>query len=194
MISAALVRAILEQWRAYEWTIQGFGFARTKLGKTGRIHVWDNRLRVPLVSDVHAHPWSLHSTIISGELVNQRYAEVREDIQGMQPYVRQRIKTGEGGGLVEGTETEVFLCADEPDIYFPGQSYGQHSSEVHRTLAMDGTVTLLERPMGPPLEETYVYWPRGLQWVSAEPRPPKGNWELEPIIATALQRWYTGEQ
>src|ERR1700691_1916546 len=43
-IQAALVRAILEQWKSYQWTVQGFGFIRTKIADIGRIHVWDSRL------------------------------------------------------------------------------------------------------------------------------------------------------
>ena len=66
-IQSALVRSILERWRAYEWTVQGFGFARTKIADVGRIHVWDSRLAVDLVSTMHTHPWPLRSTIISGE-------------------------------------------------------------------------------------------------------------------------------
>lgn len=35
-IQAALVRAVLEKWRAYEWSVQGFGFLRTKIADVGR--------------------------------------------------------------------------------------------------------------------------------------------------------------
>jgi hypothetical protein len=197
-IQAALVLAVLEHWQNYEWTVQGFGMVRTKLGKDGRIHIWDSRLRTPLVSDVHEHPWPLHSTIISGELINQRFqrVEVASDEQsdeGKLPYYVQDLRTGEGGHLVEDTCAACFLVAEEPEFYLPGESYSQAPREIHRTQAQDGTVTLLERPMGSPLEETRVYWPQGLQWVSAEPRPPKSAQELEPIIRTALARWHAGD-
>lgn len=185
-IQAALVRSILEQWRAYTWTIQGFGFIRTKLADVGRIHVWDSRLAVQRVSTVHTHPWRLRSTIISGELINQRFG-MSADGEFL-PYLHSHIKTGEGGGLV-GDPEDVRLKSFAPELYGAGSSYQQQPEEIHRTIAQDGTVTLMERPQGPPLEEASVYWPRGTSWVSAEPRPAEA-WEIEPVIAYALARWY----
>jgi hypothetical protein len=188
-LQSALVLSILRQWRSFEWTIQGFGFARTKLANVGRIHVWDSRLRVPLVSDVHAHPWPLRSTIISGELINQRFKVNPAERWGM-PYMQSAIATGEGGGLI-GEPQLVKLYGERPEFYRAGDTYEQAPEEVHRSIPMDGTVTLIERPMGPPLQETLVYWPEGTQWVSAEPRAPNDRYghELEPIISHALARW-----
>jgi hypothetical protein len=183
-IVRALVRNALEHWDALEWTIQGFGFARTKLGSVGRIHVWDSRLAVPLVSTMHTHPWPFRSTVVSGELLNVRFA-VRDS--GL-PYLRSKIKTGEGGGLVGGASS-VLLKPEPPEFYALGQSYSQDPGEIHRTFARDGTVTLLERPQGPPLEEADVFWPEGTRWVSAEPRPPKFDHEIEQVIDYALAAW-----
>lgn len=180
-----LVRSILERADTFIWTVQGFGMLRTKLADVGRIHVWDSRLRVPLVSDIHAHPWDLHSTIISGELINQRFHE--ETLHGFLPYRRQGIATGEGGGLV-GAPRDVTLRFDEPEFYRSGSTYRQSAKEIHRTIPMDGTVTLMERQMGPPLEETLVFWPRGTKWVSAEPRPVTDA-ERDMVIEYALRRW-----
>lgn len=182
-IQAALVRSILERYSSYTWTVQGFGMARTKIADVGRIHVWDSRLRTQLVSDVHAHPWHLKSTIISGELINQRFAEASSGL----PYMHSRIATGEGGGLV-GEPEEVFLQADTPEFYPAGAVYQQTAQEIHRSIPMDGTVTLLERQMGEPLQETSVYWPRGGFWVSAEPCPAQ-DWQLSQVIKYALDRW-----
>lgn len=186
-IQAALIRSILEQWQHYDWTIQGFGFARTKIGSVGRVHVWDSRLAVPLVSSVHTHPWSFKSTIISGELINVLFM-VGPDHPRTMPYVHQRLKTGEGGGLI-GESEQMWLSPLEPHIYLLGETYEQLAEDIHRTQAQDGTVTLLERPQGPPLEEASVYWPYGMSWVSAEPRAPRGDWELQPIMDLALARW-----
>ncbi len=184
-IQSALVLAILQKWQSFEWTVQGFGFIRTKLSGVGRIHVWDSRLAVPLVSTVHTHPWPLRSKIISGELINQRFAEW--DDEGGIPFTYSRIKTGEGGGLA-GDPEDICLKPDDPEIYVAGGTYNQSSSEIHRSIAQDGTVTLMERPQGPPLEEALVYWPRGTWWVSAEPRPALAH-EVEMAIGYALARW-----
>ena len=184
-IQSALVLSILEQWRSYTWTVQGFGFIRTKLANVGRIHVWDSSLATSRVSTMHTHPWPLHSTIISGELINQRFKQT-ELVTGL-PYMHSRIATGEGGGLI-GEPNEVRLIAMVPETYWPGQIYEQKPEEIHRSIPQDGCITLIERPQGPPLEEASVYWPRGTQWVSAEPKPAE-LWRIESVINNALARW-----
>lgn len=190
-IQSALVKAVLQQWRAYTWTIQGFGFMRTKLEDVGRIHIWDPRLAVPLVSTMHSHPWPLKSTIISGELINQRFGIQTVPETGDELiYQHSRIKTGEGGGLT-GELERVLLYADSPEYYRAGEMYEQKPEEVHRTIAEPGTVTLLERPQGPPLEEASVFWPWGTNWVSAEPRPVDQNnlYIVQQVVEWALRRW-----
>lgn len=183
-IMSALVRSVLEKHDAYEWTVQGFGFIRTKLADVGRIHVWDSSLAAPKVSTMHAHPWPLKSSIISGELINQRF---EENPDGRLRYMRQAIKTGEGGGLT-GEPKEVLLVAAPPETYWAGCVYHQQPQELHRSIPQDGTVTLLERPLGPPLQETVVLWPAGTQWVSAEPQP-LDKWRVQCVIDYALSRW-----
>lgn len=188
-IQSALVKSILQRWGSYEWSVQGFGFIRTKIQDVGRIHIWDARVATPHVSTMHSHPWPLRSTIISGELLNQRFISPQTD--GMRaaaiPYMRSSIATGEGGGLIGDADPCLqFPC--EAEFYVPGESYTQQPQEVHRTIAQDGTVTLLERPQGPPLEEALVFWPLGTKWVSAEPRPA-GPFEVEGIVEYALSRW-----
>lgn len=184
-IQSALVKSILEQWRSYTWTVQGFGFIRTKLANVGRIHVWDSSLATHGVSTMHTHPWPLRSTVISGELINQRFKPT--GLETGLPYMHSRIATGEGGGLI-GEPNEVFMIAMVPETYWHGESYEQEASEIHRSIPQDGCVTLIERPQGPPLEEASVYWPRGTQWVSAEPTPAE-PWRIECVIDYALSRW-----
>lgn len=186
-IESALVLSILEKWRSYEWTVQGFGFIRTKIQNVGRIHVWDSKLTTPRVSTMHTHPWALRSTIISGELINQRFVEVTEQPRGM-PYMRSRIATGEGGGLIGDPEPVKVLPDADPEWYLPGDTYSQRATEIHRSTPQDGTVTLMTRPQGPPLEEAVVYWPAGTSWVSAEPQK-LADWQVEEVIAYALARW-----
>jgi hypothetical protein len=182
-ILAELVRAVLEHWDAYEWTVQGFGFIRTKLGSVGRIHVWDSTLAVPRVSTIHTHPWPLKSTIISGELINQRFNVCDYGL----PYLCSDIATGEGGHLI-GEPTEVAIVGRSPEFYTTGQIYTQDPDEFHRSIPQDGTVTLLERPQGPPLEKARVLFPRRTSWVSAEPRPAHDH-ETKRAIDCAVARW-----
>lgn len=190
-IESALVLSILKQYRSYEWTLQGFGFLRTKIENVGRIHIWDSRLAVPLVSTMHTHPWPLKSKIISGELINQRFVKKEDRVVPFRtsglPLLCSKIATGEGGGLIgDPFEVEMFPCA--PEHYIPGDVYEQRPNEVHRSIAQDGTVTLMERPQGPPLEEAEVFWPRGTNWVSAEPKKIS-DWQLEDAVNYALARW-----
>lgn len=182
-IQAALIKSILEKHQNYEWTRQGFGFVRTKIGAVGRIHVWDSTLTAARVSTIHNHPWVLKSTIISGELINQRMTEASV---GM-PYCASQLKTGEGGGLT-GETRAIALRGEKPEFYSSGETYEQEAAEIHRTIARDGTVTLLERMQGPPLEVADTYWPQGSSWVSAEPTAISG-WELQKVIDYALSIW-----
>jgi hypothetical protein len=186
-IESALGLSILQQWRSYEWTVQGFGFIRTKIQNVGRIHVWDSKLTTPRVSTMHTHPWALRSTIVSGELINQRFVETESAPRAM-PYLRNRIATGEGGGLLGEPTPVKILPADDPEWYLPGDTYAQRADEIHRSIPQDGTVTLMTRPQGPPLEEATVYWPAGTQWVSAEPQK-LAEWQTAEVIAYALARW-----
>lgn len=184
-IQAALVRSILEQWKSYQWTTQGFGMARTKIANVGRIHVWDSKFVVPRVSTMHAHPWPLYSTIISGELINQRFKLTELD-SGL-AYMQSRISFGMADGLV-GDPKPVRLTPMAPETYWRGDVYRQEPEEIHRSIPQDGTVTLIERPQGPPQQETDVFWPVGTDWVSANRRKAE-EWEIEPAIKYALARW-----
>ncbi len=186
-IQSALVLSILKQWRSYQWTQQGFGFIRTKIENVGRIHIWDSSLRTRYVSDIHTHPWPLISTIISGELINQRYDCSDFLERFVANYNRQKIQTGENGGLICEPE-HVFLSPMQAETYGPGEQYQQAPEVIHRTIAQDGTVTLIERPQGPPLEEATVFWPIGTSWVSAEPEPAP-DYEIARMINYAMARW-----
>ena len=186
-MQSALVLSILKSWQAYEWTVQGFGFIRTKIENVGRIHIWDSRLAIDLVSTVHNHPWKLQSTIISGELINQRFRLLPGGRAGMLPYWSQTLKTGEGGGLV-GEAEMISLEPLSTEFYGTGNMYSQEAQEIHRTMAQDGTVTLLQREQGPPLEETLTFWPSGTVWVSAEPKV-LADYLISQTVNYALQLW-----
>lgn len=185
----ALVYEVLCRHRCYAWSKQGFGMYRTKIADVGRIHVWDSRIRAPLVSDVHEHPWDLTSRIVSGELINQRFGRLEAPNVPAIKYRVSDIKTGEGGGLTGETE-EVLLSAFDPEFYLPGRTYTQQANEIHRTIAMDGTVTLMTRDQGPPLQATRVYWPAGMGWVTAETKEvDSGDYQLAQAVYLALMRW-----
>lgn len=183
-MTSGLVREILNRANDFTWTVQGFGFLRTKIQNVGRIHVWDSRLAVPGVSTMHTHPWSFKSTIISGELMNARYVMT---IDGQMLYQSSIIQTGEGGGLI-GDQLPVRVNCAGVDHYSAGDSYTQEANDIHRSIAMDGTVTLLERQQGPADEKAHVFWPYGTTWISAEPRPAQ-EYEITSAVSAAIMRW-----
>lgn len=187
-ITRELVRKVLEQAMRYQWTLQGFGMLRLNLGKEARIHVWDDRYAVPNVSVIHTHPWDLDSTILSGRLLNVRYLQIPVANSFKSPtHLRQSIATGEGGGL-RGEPMPVYLVDQPVEVCLPRSAYHQEADEIHESRPDRGTVTLLQRPKGPPLELAHVYWPHGTNWVSAEPRPATWD-EVSTIVGHALERW-----
>ena len=105
----------------------------------------------------------------------------------MLPYWSQTLKTGEGGGLV-GEAEMISLEPLATEFYGTGNMYSQEAQEIHRTMAQDGTVTLLQREQGPPLEEALTFWPSGTVWVSAEPKAP-ADYLISQTVNYALQLW-----
>jgi hypothetical protein len=155
---------------ACKWTTQGLGMLRTYLDekRVYRLNIWDNRLKRPGVSTVHDHPWDFRSWIIAGSIANIRYVETGEQTpETAHSYVE--IKCGPGGGRVK-PQGDIDLQKMLPEVYGPGQTYVQRRDEIHETFAWDGTITVIERVFHPDTEHARVFWPRGRQWVDAEPR------------------------
>ncbi len=181
-----LVCAILDHACDYEWTLQGFGMLRLYLDrqKVTRLHVWDSRFAVPGVSTMHTHPWNFVSLVVAGKMGNVLF---RPNPCGT-PYQWQRIKCGEGGGLV-GAPALVHMWQYQQNIYTEKSWYEQKADEVHVSHPQDGTVTLVEREFLEDADHAVVYWPDGTEWVSAEPRPATEA-EVREICGTALQKWF----
>lgn len=163
-----------------DWTTQGFGFLRLRLDDSTRLHVWDSRLRVPGVSDIHDHAqWHFESVILSGMLINVR---LTIDEAGA-PHHAAVIQCGQGGGM-SAAAPDVGLVAEDPELYVPGDRYQQRSEEIHRTFASDGTVTLI-RQVRCKTDSARVFWPRGSVWGDAFPRAATQR-EVEEVGAFAL--------
>lgn len=168
----ALVRYLLVHRNALppeDWTAQGFGFLRLRVNENTRLHIWNSGLRIPGVSDIHDHAqWSFTSRIMSGQLVNLRFEESTGG--GIPRYHRGTIVCGTGGGLPAQVIAEVdLLPSSRPEVYEEGENYFQEASEIHRTFAADGTVTLISQQRKE-TDTARVYWPLGSGWVDAIPR------------------------
>lgn len=175
-----LTRAILKNAAHYDWSLQGFGMLRLHLSDAVRLNVWDSRYQVPNVSMMHTHPWDFESTVIVGELRNNRYVKDRHgDL-----FECAEIKPGPGGGI-RNSLGNVGLHRRPVEIYISGEAYRQSHDEIHISLPADGTVTLNRRKrVGDDIAQ--VFWPLGQEWVSAEPRPALPE-EVADIAAAALR-------
>ncbi len=183
----ALVKTIFSHANDYEWSLQGFGMLRLYLNKEVRLHIWDDRYRVTNVSDIHNHPWDFESEVVVGVIKNRRY-EVKPIPMGL--YSGARILCGPGGGLQKSESDKLDFDLNYRDyLYEAGQQYTQTKNEVHRSIADNGTVTIVKRVFWEDTEHAMVYWPRGEQWVSAEPRKATAT-EVSNIVSASLKWWF----
>lgn len=191
-----LVREILEEPEARVWTTQGFGMIRTYLDdrKRFRLNIWTDALKVPNVSQIHNHPWSFHSLIVSGAIINRRYLTPEEPYPHQpfkKPDVRKfqmmTIKTGEEGGPRLDTLTNTELRVLPGTAYRAGMTYYQPAHWMHETLYRNGTVTVNDRSAPTPEHEALVAWERG-DWVDAKPRPADEA-EIQASCQDAWDTW-----
>lgn len=175
------VKAILLNASSYSWSVQGFGLLRLYIGREGRLHIWDSRLRYAGVSMIHNHSWDLRSTIVSGQLFNIRY--VRAGPGSM--FHTHRLLTGYHSKPVTG-DSLVCLTDLTPERYVPGNVYQQRANEIHKTVADDGTITLMERKEDEQ-GEADVFWPEGEDFGTATPRQATQE-EIALVCGFALGR------
>lgn len=178
---------VLEHWQDFPWTVQGFGMVRTYLddAQRWRLNVWDDRLKVPNVSEIHDHPWDFRSWVLCGRLTNVRFLESQAADKGAVPFQHVEIVTGEGGGPVMGVVTR-HLVAVRPEGYEPGDTYTQRRQEIHVTKCERGTVTLNDRGEPTPEHTARIYWAAG-PWINAEPRAATHDEVRDAIVAAQRQ-------
>lgn len=190
----AMAHAILTHADCYKWSLQGFGMLRLHLDDDVRLHIWDDRYRVPDVSLIHDHAqWGLKSTIISGAMRNTRFAfsdrVAPSSVELTEPYGLYRyatIKAGVGGGMVSESKLCI-LKASKAEKYGPGGSYSQEPNEIHLSWPDNGCVTIMAKTPND-TDTARVFWPHNKQWVSAEPRAATRD-EVDTIVANALRGW-----
>lgn len=162
-----MARFLLLNAERFEWSLQGLGMLRLHIeGSNSRLHIWDRRFAYPGASPIHDHQqWALHSTVLSGRLTNYRFVE-REDGEA---YWYQLIKAGYGYFVKEGP-LPICLARLAPEHYEVGDTYSQRPEEIHETVPLDGTVTLMRKTPTADPEAARVFWPVGEEWGTAEPR------------------------
>ena len=189
---ANMVKFILDKHALFQWSVHGIGMLRLYLPNNTRLHVWDQRLRTVGVSDIHTHPWSFRSTVVSGKVLQQRFAEERAaDLPagtGAGMFLRSRIRTGDAAAENRDPEQLVCLVPGPVEVYGPGDSYEQLYNEIHRSFPVNGTVTYIERTMAEDADHACIYWPNGEEWVDAKPRSAS-MCEVNDVIELALGAW-----
>lgn len=180
-----LVKAILEQAIQYPWELQGMGMFRLRLSPNTRLHLWDHEFANKGVSMIHDHlQWALQSKVIVGQLINLRY----DPGHGM-PYMYHVLRAGVGCEVQDTQETLLSPC--KPELYVEGDTYSQEPDEIHQTIAQRGTVTIMTqtRVKGENENLARVFWPKGQEWGTAEPRLAK-DYEISAASQIALKTWF----
>lgn len=187
-----LLHAILMCPEDHSWTVQGLGMLRLYLSDAVRIHIWHSSLVVPEVTSVHEHPWDFESLVLCGELRNHKYIPAKEG-EGT-PYYRDMLLCGTGN-LADDPQPvwlQPWYSDNRPAVHKPMSEYSQRYDEIHETFFEDGTVTLVRRRfVNEDRDHAYVYWERGAQFVSAEPRAARID---EIAIATGASARLLGRE
>lgn len=202
LLVRALVERILDKPLAYRWTVRGSGrVLRLDLTEQVCLHIWRPSMAVQGVSVIHDHTWDLRSVVVCGSLVNRVYEEVggfagsfsmvapalavppvSNDVNiGM--FVQQGIVCGEGGGLTGDSHT-VYLAVREETLVSPGESYEDKHTDIHETLPMEGTITLVERTVITD-RNPRVFWRSGEARRDIPPRQASSQ-EILGFISIAL--------
>jgi hypothetical protein len=167
-----------------DWSVQGMGLLRLYIRKLGRLHIWDDALRYPNVSMIHTHSWDLVSTIVAGSLTNIRYVEAVPGGPNGAPFRKQTIVCGYNTRTASPV-VDTNLVPFPLETLLPGDLYRQRASEIHKTVARNGTVTIMERH-----EEgegkADVFWPSDCTWGDAKPRRATLD-EVRTTVQKALE-------
>lgn len=157
---------------------------RLYLSKEVRLHVWDSSFKVTNVSTIHDHPWEFDSIIIAGGLEQERFIESATG----EAYSFSVLRCG-AGNCERSTPKITHLQKQPKESYTEGDSYTQSREEIHNSIPLDGTVTIITRRFTSKDEDhARVFWKEG-DWVSAEPRPASVH-EIKTITGKSLKLWF----
>jgi hypothetical protein len=179
------VKHALVNAEKFAWSLQGFGMLRLYLTPETRLHVWHSAFSVPNYSPIHDHPWDFTSLILAGEIRQHRYLKLAQKMPShCEEYLYTKIRCGAGGGPVEDRADPIYLRRLPLETYKSGELYDQKANELHESMPIDGTVTIINRQFKSDPEHAIVAWKSG-PWVSAEPRLAT-PYEVRKITETAL--------
>lgn len=190
----AMVRSILQHPEGHPWTIMGFGMVRCDIdGRDFRLNIWDRRFQTNKVSTIHDHPWNLESLVLSGCVENVIYETISRAHSSEQKHWGVIIEPGPVGGQMSDPRPWKLEEVGRTR-YTKGEGYAQGRREVHESLYVTGTVTLIRRTDRDTESErgdtAHVYWPEefGEEWVDATPQKATMK-KVRKACEVALARW-----
>lgn len=194
-----MVRQVLAHPDGQPWTLQGFGMLRCDvMGREYRLHIWDRRFRADDVASIHDHPWDLESLVLSGAITNVLYEDHGSAFElhtnpHLATHYRNIIEPGDVGGELEAP-TLTRMTELSRTTYRAGDRYSQSAAEIHDTMYVTGTVTLVRRTNRQTTakggDRANVYWPTsaGATWKDATPQEATPD-KVRSICEVALAMW-----
>lgn len=123
----------------HELRVHGNGFMQLDLSETQRLHLWGHHAipRQKHRTTVHDHIFSFDSVVIKGQLVNVTMVELDYGID----YKVHRVEKA----LLVDTGRYCSLRVTKTEVVWPGDSYRCLVGEIHDTLVVCPTITLLTK-------------------------------------------------
>ena len=180
-----LIRKILEAPTAFPWSLQGFGMFRLYLSRAVRLHVWSPAHARERVHTIHTHPWHFVSHVVAGRITDRVYDRFVNARGGAgDDWTEERIVCGQGGGAT-GERSTCRLGQPVEHTFYAGDTYRRDASDIHESIAVEGTVTIVQRTFLADTEHASVFHPVDTEWVSAEPRDARSE-EVRAMAKQAL--------
>lgn len=188
-----VLRILIDEPLSLDWRVHGIGFIKAYVtpDKSTRLNIYNKKFITPGITIHHDHPWHLTSRILAGELTNTRFKRMKTtlDIEASDEYeiFNEGVINCANFRGVEDRPRLAYLASCKPEVYGPGKTYMQFADEIHKTEAVDGTVTLMRRTTALNGNGTArVFWPIGTQYVNAD-IPDFKKEDAEEAIAKAVE-------
>lgn len=121
-------------------------------GSKTRIHLWKTGAGAHEHETPHNHAWSLHSLVLHGQIHNSLFRETdrddTDDPRATTTYKKYRMDTSVDDGAYHVTleAPAVRLLRKRTDVYYPGDAYILHHSQVHSTCVFaPETITFVQQ-------------------------------------------------
>ncbi len=152
--------------------VHGNGFIQLDLTDRLRLHVWGQPTipRQKVASPVHDHIFSFKSMCHVGRLLNVRWDPVPSLISGTyRLWQAQPAESGHDTRLVMMDEPPVYLVHEFTREVTHGSGYHVYAFKFHETVAMEPSITIIEKDGGTLVQDPGGYRPKVCVPVGVEP-------------------------